>query len=483
MKKFRTHYDNLKVSRDAPEYIIRAAYKTLIKKYHPDKNPGDSRAARILVIINNSYEVLSDPEKRREHDDWIARAEAEQNYNERRSQHSADGNNQDSHSMPDDVNDEGGLASNQPDSNKLTFLKLVFISAVSYFFSKYLGVILGLTAGLSLLAWYKVGAGLKGKKALTAKLLAVSVVLVVGVAAFFAVIATTDNPISPSPMQTNKNQQDQSIRNTIVTSQSNKALKGSNPTGLNLIKPKWLVLSDDSDRNLMTSIGLFSIIEDDEYRMTILLNEKPVVLKDIDLFDRIHLGSAVDFGGSVVLLFFNGTGGNCRECSVNYAVAFDANGVMQSAIEIPEGFESNAVWQYIEGSYVSEPIPIEGKLYKAIIKSSGVSLIARQLHKNDKAPKELCSALFSYASICADISTSGCAKINESSANELMDLPSRKEPNRSVGSQVVTSWFIAGENDPRVNFLEFKNICRSYCDDGNTSISERAFSTQVCNVN
>lgn len=75
MTKIHTHYDNLKVVRDAPDYIIRAAYKTLSQKYHPDKNPGDDRATRVMKILNQSYEVLSDPVQRNEHDQWIAREE------------------------------------------------------------------------------------------------------------------------------------------------------------------------------------------------------------------------------------------------------------------------------------------------------------------------------------------------------------------------------------------------------------------------
>lgn len=74
--RIRTHYDNLKVARDAPDIVIRAAYRSLSQKYHPDKSPGDANAARIMVLINESYAVLSDPERRRRHDDWIAREEA-----------------------------------------------------------------------------------------------------------------------------------------------------------------------------------------------------------------------------------------------------------------------------------------------------------------------------------------------------------------------------------------------------------------------
>jgi curved DNA-binding protein CbpA len=79
MARIHTHYDNLKVARNAPPEVIRAAYKTLSQKYHPDRNPGNSDAIRIIQIINLAYEVLSDPVKRREHDEWIARTEAAQN--------------------------------------------------------------------------------------------------------------------------------------------------------------------------------------------------------------------------------------------------------------------------------------------------------------------------------------------------------------------------------------------------------------------
>ncbi|WP_414691347.1 J domain-containing protein [Noviherbaspirillum sp.] len=77
MARVHTHYDNLKVARDAPPEVIRAAYKTLSQKHHPDRNGNSPDAMRIIQIINVAYEVLSDPAKRREHDDWIARAESD----------------------------------------------------------------------------------------------------------------------------------------------------------------------------------------------------------------------------------------------------------------------------------------------------------------------------------------------------------------------------------------------------------------------
>ena len=77
MAKIHTHYDNLKVARGAPAEVIRAAYKALSQKYHPDKNPGDEKAARIMAIVNTAYNALSDPVRRKEHDDWIASEEWE----------------------------------------------------------------------------------------------------------------------------------------------------------------------------------------------------------------------------------------------------------------------------------------------------------------------------------------------------------------------------------------------------------------------
>ena len=77
MAKIHTHYDNLKVSRMAPQEVIRAAYKALSQKYHPDKNPGDEKAARIMAILNSAYDTLSDTQRRKEHDEWIAAEEWE----------------------------------------------------------------------------------------------------------------------------------------------------------------------------------------------------------------------------------------------------------------------------------------------------------------------------------------------------------------------------------------------------------------------
>ncbi|MES2208342.1 MAG: J domain-containing protein [Pseudomonadota bacterium] len=75
MATIRTHYDNLKVARDAPLEVIRAAYKSLAQRYHPDRNPDDKESERIMQLINSSYDILSNPERRKDHDAWIQEQE------------------------------------------------------------------------------------------------------------------------------------------------------------------------------------------------------------------------------------------------------------------------------------------------------------------------------------------------------------------------------------------------------------------------
>jgi hypothetical protein len=78
MSRIHTHYDNLNVARNAPFEVIQAAYRALSLKYHPDRNPDNPEAARIMAVINAAYSVLADTAKRAEHDQWIARQEAAQ---------------------------------------------------------------------------------------------------------------------------------------------------------------------------------------------------------------------------------------------------------------------------------------------------------------------------------------------------------------------------------------------------------------------
>lgn len=66
--QFRDYYDVLGVSKSAPESDIKSAYRKLARKYHPDVNPGDKSAEDKFKEVNEAYEVLSDPEKRKRYD-------------------------------------------------------------------------------------------------------------------------------------------------------------------------------------------------------------------------------------------------------------------------------------------------------------------------------------------------------------------------------------------------------------------------------
>jgi curved DNA-binding protein CbpA len=71
--KFMNYYEVLEVSPKASQAVIRAAYKTLMQRYHPDKNMGYPEMAQQAVLIGQAFEVLSDQEKREAYDMDLAR--------------------------------------------------------------------------------------------------------------------------------------------------------------------------------------------------------------------------------------------------------------------------------------------------------------------------------------------------------------------------------------------------------------------------
>ncbi|MCR5094156.1 MAG: molecular chaperone DnaJ [Lachnospiraceae bacterium] len=66
----RDYYEVLGVAKGASEDDIKKAYRVLAKKYHPDMNPGDASAAEKFKEASEAYAVLSDPEKRRQYDQF-----------------------------------------------------------------------------------------------------------------------------------------------------------------------------------------------------------------------------------------------------------------------------------------------------------------------------------------------------------------------------------------------------------------------------
>ena len=66
----RDYYEVLCVGKDADEAAIKKAYRALAKKYHPDMNPGDKEAEKKFKEASEAYAVLSDPDKRRQYDQF-----------------------------------------------------------------------------------------------------------------------------------------------------------------------------------------------------------------------------------------------------------------------------------------------------------------------------------------------------------------------------------------------------------------------------
>src|ERR1700743_2943772 len=67
---FIDYYKILGVSKTASQDEVRAAYRKLARKHHPDLNPNDKEANKKFQQINEANEVLSDPEKRKKYDQY-----------------------------------------------------------------------------------------------------------------------------------------------------------------------------------------------------------------------------------------------------------------------------------------------------------------------------------------------------------------------------------------------------------------------------
>ena len=66
----RDYYEVLGVEKNADDAALKKAYRGLAKKYHPDVNPGDAEAEKKFKEASEAYAILSDPEKRKQYDQF-----------------------------------------------------------------------------------------------------------------------------------------------------------------------------------------------------------------------------------------------------------------------------------------------------------------------------------------------------------------------------------------------------------------------------
>src|SRR5260221_1755412 len=66
---FKDYYSTLGVAKTATEKEIKQAFRKMARKHHPDVNPGDKSAEGRFKEINEAYEVLGDPAKRKKYDE------------------------------------------------------------------------------------------------------------------------------------------------------------------------------------------------------------------------------------------------------------------------------------------------------------------------------------------------------------------------------------------------------------------------------
>jgi DnaJ-class molecular chaperone len=62
------YYDILQIAETAEDYIVRAAYRALTQKTHPDKNNSSKESTLQMQLINEAYNVLSDNAARKNYD-------------------------------------------------------------------------------------------------------------------------------------------------------------------------------------------------------------------------------------------------------------------------------------------------------------------------------------------------------------------------------------------------------------------------------
>ena len=68
MTEKKDYYEVLGVDKKATDQDLKKAFRSLARKYHPDKNPDDEEAESRFKEVQEAYAILSNPEQRRQYD-------------------------------------------------------------------------------------------------------------------------------------------------------------------------------------------------------------------------------------------------------------------------------------------------------------------------------------------------------------------------------------------------------------------------------
>src|SRR5574344_536173 len=70
MSEFIDYYKILGVQKDIKQEEIKKAYRKRAKQFHPDLHPNDPKAKAKFQLLGEAYEILNDPQKRKEYNEW-----------------------------------------------------------------------------------------------------------------------------------------------------------------------------------------------------------------------------------------------------------------------------------------------------------------------------------------------------------------------------------------------------------------------------